>query len=132
MGFLLQAISIAYQFFQTGYPFILTSGDAYFLSAWILAAVFLLLTIKYPMDLAACLFLPAILILSIFAHFLSVKYSFSNVVMQSPWAAVHIVFAFLAFSVFSLCFIMSILFLFQEYQLKHKKMWSENFLLSTF
>ena len=125
MGFLLQAFALGYQFFQSGYPFLLNSGDAYFFSAWILAGLFLLLTTRYPMDLAACLFLPAILILSIFAHLNSVKYALNNVMMQSPWAAIHIVFAFLAFSIFFLCFIMGILFLFQEYQLKYKKIWAE-------
>lgn len=125
LGFIMQSVALGLQFYQTGYPFLVNSADSYFFSAWVLAALYLLVSIRYPLEVAGSLFLPAILILSIFSHLQTRSFEDKSALMQSPWAAVHIVFAFLAFSIFCLCFIMGALFLFQEYQLKHKKMGAE-------
>lgn len=124
-GFLIQSVAVALQFYHSGYPFLLSSGDSYFFSAWILSGLFLLLSVRYHFEMAGSIFLPAILILSVFAHLKTQTYGIKDGMMQSPWAAIHIVFAFLAFSIFCLCFMMGLLFLFQEYRLKHKKMGSE-------
>jgi len=122
LGFIVQSVALGLQFFQAGYPFLVNSGDAYFFSAWALAGLYLLISLRYPLEMAGSLFLTLILVLAVFAHFQARNYGEA---MQSPWAAVHIVFAFLAFSTFCLCFIMGCLFLFQEHQLKRKKSWSE-------
>ncbi len=124
LGFLLQSLSLSLQMAKMGYPFLLSSGDSYFFSAWVLAALFLLVSLRYHLEVAGSLFLSFILILSTLAHFKNVDYA-SAELLRSPWAAIHIVFAFLAFSIFFLCFILGILYLFQEHQLKHKKNWTE-------
>lgn len=125
LAFLLQSIALGIQFYQNGLPFFQNSAEAYFFSAWVLAALFLAITNKLPFDFSGCVFLPAILVLSLFAHFNSQDYGLKTTLLQSPWASIHMVFAFLAFSIFFLCFIMGILFLFQEYQLKHKRILAE-------
>lgn len=124
LGFISQSLGIGVHLFKVGYPFLLQSADSYFFSAWILAGVFLLICLKYPFQLAGVLFLPAILILYTLAHFTTENYLGTTGLIYSPWASVHIVFGFLAFSIFFLSFILGLLFLFQEFQLKNKKMFS--------
>ena len=41
--------------------------------------------------------------------------------MASPWAIIHIVLSFLSFTIFCFSFIVGVLFLIQELQLKYKK-----------
>ncbi len=125
LGFILQSVAVGVQFYHTGYPFLITSGDSYFFSAWVLAGLFLLLSVRFHFEIAGSVFIPMILILSVFAHLKTQSYGIQDSMMKSPWAAIHIVFAFLAFSIFCLCFMMGLLFLFQEYKLKHKQMSSE-------
>jgi len=124
LGFILQSAGVGIHFFNVGYPFLLQSADSYFFSAWILSGLFLLICLRYPLQLAGALFLPAILILYTLAHFTTENYLGSSGLLYSPWASVHIVLGFLSFSIFFLSFILGILFLFQEFQLKNKKIFS--------
>lgn len=125
LGFLFQSCVLALYFYKTGYPFIINSGYAYYFSAWVLAGLFLLVSSRYHLEVAGAFSLMIILTLSLFGHIKTQNYDLNSNLLSSPWAAVHIVFAFLAFSIFTLCFIMGVLFLVQEYQLKHKKNWTD-------
>ena len=124
LGFILQTLGGVLHLLKVGYPFLLTSADSYLFSAWILSGLFLLICLKYPFQLAGILFLPAILVLYTLAHFTTENYLGSTGLLYSPWASIHIVLGFLAFSIFFLSFILGVLFLFQEFQLKNKKIFS--------
>jgi ABC-type transport system involved in cytochrome c biogenesis permease subunit len=123
LAFLLQGIGFAIHIAQVGYPFLLDSSDSYLFSAWVLAGLFILICLKYRFQVAGALFLPAILVLYTLAHFSQENYLGNTGLANSPWASIHIVFGFLSFSIFFLSFILGVLFLFQELQLKRKKIW---------
>ncbi len=112
---------------HTGYPFLIKSADSYLFSAWILSGIFLVMRLRYLLEAVGSIFLAAILILFVLAHFSTEIYvgeARDLEIMLSPWASIHIVFGFLSFSVFCLSFIMGLLFLFQEFQLKSKRIGS--------
>ncbi|MFO1519344.1 MAG: cytochrome c biogenesis protein CcsA [bacterium] len=121
VGFLIQTVGLGIHVAKVGYPFLLQSEDSYFFSAWVLAGLFLFLNLKYRLETAGVLFLTALLILYSLAHLAQENYLGEKALTLSPWASVHIVFGFLAFAVFFLSFILGLLFLFQEIQLKRKK-----------
>jgi cytochrome c-type biogenesis protein CcsB len=120
LGFLLQSFSFGLHVARVGYPFLLEAADSYFFSAWILSGLFLLVSLKYRLETSGALFLPAVLVLYTLAHFHREDYSGRTGLVNSPWASVHIVFGFLSLSIFFLSFLLGVLFLVQEFQLKRK------------
>ncbi len=120
---LFQGAGFAVYLSRVGYPFLLDSADSYLFSAWVLSLLFLILNLKYRFEIVGVFFLAAILVLYSLAHFIGGTSLDTTGVMLSPWASVHIVLGFLAFSVFFLSFILGLLFLLQEFQLKRKKIW---------
>jgi ABC-type transport system involved in cytochrome c biogenesis permease subunit len=97
------------------------STDSYLLSAWILAGIFLFVRLRYNLETAGSLFLSFIFSLHLIAY-LRVE-NYHSEILDSPWASIHIVFAFLSFSVFLLSFIMGCLFLLEEIHIKQKRSW---------
>jgi ABC-type transport system involved in cytochrome c biogenesis permease subunit len=123
LGFLFQGVGWGIDIARMGLPFLRESTDSYLFCAWVLAGLFLLIGLKYRLEVALSLCLPAILILYTLAHFTHEAYGGEGGLMNSPWASIHIVFAFLALASFFLSFILGLLFLLQELQLKRKKLW---------
>jgi len=121
IGFVVQGVGLGISMTKGGYPFLLESADSYIFSAWVLAGLFLLIGLKYPLEVAGAFFLTAILVLYTLAHFTHEAYGGEAGLMNSPWASIHIVLAFLALAIIFLSFILGLLFLFQELQLKRKK-----------
>jgi len=121
LAFLVQGVGFAVYIAKVGLPFLRESADSYLFSAWVLAGLFLVIGLKYRLEVALSLFLPAILILYSLAHFTHEAYGGEGGLMDSPWASIHIVFAFLALASFFLSFLLGLLFLLQELQLKRKK-----------
>ena len=121
LAFLFQGVGFALYIAHVGLPFLRESADSYLFCAWVLAGLFLVIGLKYRLEVAGSLFLPAILILYTLAHFTHEAYGGERGLMDSPWASIHIVFAFLALASFFLSFLLGLLFLLQEIQLKRKK-----------
>ncbi len=122
VSFFLQSFSMGIYIHQVGYPFLLKATDSYLFSVWVLSALFLLMGFKYRLEGVGALFLSPILILYTLAYFTEESYQGAKGFLDSPWAAIHIVLGFLAFSIFFLSFILGSLFLLQEFQLKRKQM----------
>lgn len=124
LGLVVQALGFILHFVAVGFPFLRNAEESYLFSGWILAALFLLIYLKYRLSWLGLFFMPTVLILSSLSHFSNENYSQNVLLFHSPWASIHIVFSFLAFSLFALTFLMGILFLLQEYQLKQKRNFS--------
>lgn len=117
---LLQTVMLGLFFAEVGYPFLVDASVSYLFSAWVAAVVFLLLHLKQRYPLVGVLVLPLISTFYLLAQFSEASYAKSASLLQSPWASVHLMFSFLALAIFALSFILGILFIIEEFQLKYK------------
>ncbi len=120
LAWLTHTLLLVLRFLATGYPF-LTSGDlSYLFSAWVAATTFLLLNLRYRFSLVGAFILPLISIFYLLAWFSREDYRAGSALMHSPWASVHIIFSFLALAVLAVSFVLGIIFIIEEFQLKYK------------
>jgi len=80
----------------------------------------LIINLKYRFPMVGILALPLIALFYLLALFSSEDYARASTLTQSPWASVHILFSFLALAIFSISFILAIIFIIEDFQLKHK------------
>ncbi len=120
LAWILQTLLLVIYFVRVGYPFLVDPFVSYGFSAWVIALIFLLLNLKQRLQLVGALALPTIAVFYLLALFSTENYSSRSAVMQSPWASIHLIFSFLALAVFSLTFVLGIMFIIEEFQLKHK------------
>jgi len=120
ISWLLETVLLVLLFIKNGYPFLIDSFSSYALSAWVAAAVFLLLNLRYRFALVGAMILPLISVFYLLAWFSSEDYEAGRAIMHSPWGSVHIIFSFLAFAIFAVSFVLGILFIIEEFQLKYK------------
>ena len=116
----LETVFLVLLFIKNGYPFLIDSFSSYALSAWVVAGVFLLLNLKVRFTLVGAFILPLISTFYLLAWFSSENYQAGRALMQSPWGSIHIIFSFLAFAIFAVSFVLGILFIIEEFQLKYK------------
>ena len=121
VAWILQSILLGFTFFQVGYPFLISSEISYLFTAWVAVFAFVLLNIRQRLQIVGALVLPVASTFYLLALFSSTSYSEeSSALMHSPWASVHIMFSFLALAIFSLSFVLGIMFIIEEFQLKYK------------
>jgi ABC-type transport system involved in cytochrome c biogenesis permease subunit len=120
LSWALQGLMLGSYFSKVGYPFLVDSFASYAFTAWAAAIAFLLLNLRYRFQLVGVVVLPLISVFYLLALFSSESYRHAPTLMQSPWASVHIIFSFLALAIFSLSFVLGILFIIEEFQLKYK------------
>lgn len=120
LAWFLQTVLLVLVFSKTGYPFLIDSFRSYSFSAWVAATVFLLLNLKYRFQVAGVVVLPLISTFYLLAHFSTENYGRAATLLHSPWGSVHIILSFLALAIFSLSFVLGILFIIEEFQLKYK------------
>ncbi len=122
LAWLIQSVWLGMYFFQAGYPFLINSFSSYVFTAWVAAIIFLVLNLKYRFQLVGVFVLPLISVFYLLGFFSSEVYVRSRLLAASPWASVHIIFSFLALAVFALSFVLAIIFIIEEFQLKYKVM----------
>jgi len=121
LAWLVQTVMLGIHFSKVGYPFLVDSSSSYAFSAWVTALVFLLLNLKYRFQVIGMVALPLISVFFLLSLFSSESYaSHATTLTHSPWASIHIIFSFLALALFSLSFILAIIFIIEEFQLKYK------------
>ncbi|HEX5033493.1 MAG TPA: hypothetical protein VFW62_03350, partial [bacterium] len=120
LGWLLQTVLLILRFVDSGYPFLTGSVTSYLFTAWVAATTFLLLNLRYRFSIVGAFILPLISVFYLLAWFSREDYRAGSALMHSPWASVHIIFSFLALAVFSISFVLGIIFIIEEFQLKYK------------
>lgn len=119
-GFLLQTAMLALYFSKVGYPFLVGPVASYQFTAWVIALVFALLNLRGRTPLVGVFLVPVLSTFYFLALFSSPSYSDAPFLMQSRWASIHLVFSFLALSLFAISFALGIMFIIEEFQLKYK------------
>ncbi len=104
------------------YPFILSNSDAYAIISAVVALVFLVLVRIYRFQGAGAFFMIAATSLLILSLFSGDQDLFRLTADVSPWVLIHLLLAFLAFSVFVVSFVVGIAFILLEARIKSKQL----------
>ncbi len=120
VGFALQGLWLIVSLGPQGYPFITGDQDAYRLISWGVVAAFVLLSRFYHLKTAGIIFVPAALLVLLLSVAWTESYRFGEGIGSSPWVLVHLLLAFVAFTVFLVSLVVGIAFIVQEAQLKAK------------
>jgi cytochrome c-type biogenesis protein CcsB len=122
-GFLVQSGALAAHWLEAGYPGFAHFRQAASFYSWLLAGGYLLVQLKYRLTALGSLIAPLALFLTLAAFASPGREAFPEA-LRTYWLPVHVTFALLGNAVFALAFGVSLMYLAQEYQLKHKKMGS--------
>jgi len=119
-AWLLQTVMLGWYFASVGYPFLVGPVASYLFTAWVVALAFGLLNLRSRYPHVGVTLVPLLSTFYLLALFSSPSYSGASTMMQSPWASVHLIFSFLALAIFAISFVLGIMFIIEEFQLKYK------------
>lgn len=103
-----------------GYPYLLSERDFYYLAAWAIVPLFLFFNRYSKLSGAGIFFAPLALLVFLLAEFYGGTYPFGGAAIHTPWALVHLFFMSLAFAVFTVSFLVGVLYLIQQFQIKSR------------
>ncbi len=89
--------------------------------AWSIVGVYLLLQIKYQVEVLAAFISPVAAVLIILASLFPKEILPLAPVLESYWLPIHVIFAFIGNAIFTLAFAAGVMYLIQERQIKSKK-----------
>lgn len=110
---------LALHVIQTPYPFFVNEGDVYYFTSWVVATGFLVVRRKYRVFGMGALFSGLSLFLFILAEIRRKHIVFAGA--ENPWMLIHILFMSLAFAVFAVSFVVGLVYLIQQFQLKSRQ-----------
>jgi len=113
-GLGIHTVGLGLSIAERSYPFILSNQDAYALISWVVTALFLMFARAYQLQGAGAFILPAAASLMILSLFGGGTPAFVVSTSLSPWVLIHLLLAFLAFSVFLVSFVVGIAFIILE------------------
>ena len=102
-----------------GYP-ITSQRELFFVAAWILAAIYLYLTVQHPRTAFGLYILPVILGLIGVGYFWAEDTPFSLREARGSWAYIHGLSFFVVTVTLAVGFVTGLMYLIQAYRLKHK------------
>ncbi len=121
-GFVIHTAALGVHFFQAGYPGVTQFREALSFYSWLMVAVFLIVQLQYRLTVLGSFIAPLAFLMSLAAVAFGSGSGELPEELKTYWLPIHVTLAFLGNAVFALAFGVSFIYLFQEYQLKHKKM----------
>jgi len=106
---------------EAGYTPITNLHESLSFFAWSIVGVYLLLYLKYRLDVLAAFVSPLAAVLIILASLFPKEIIPVTPVLDSFWLPIHVIFAFTGDAMFALCFAVSVMYLIQEGQIKSKR-----------
>jgi len=122
LGFAVHTGALCTHFFQSGYPNVAQFREALSLYSWLLVAGFLLVQLKYRLSVLGSIIAPLATLMTLAAFAFGTGPEELPPGLKTYWLPVHVTLAFLGNAAFALAFGVSLIYLLQEYHLKHKKM----------
>lgn len=121
-GYALHTLAVGMVSIREGFPAVSQTREALLLYGWLLAGVYLLAQIKYGLTVLGSVIAP-LTFLMCFSAFAFGGSSGGELppALKTYWLPLHVTFAFLGNAVFALAFAVSLMYLFQDYRLKRKK-----------
>jgi cytochrome c-type biogenesis protein CcsB len=121
-GFVLHSAALAAHFFREGYPAVTEFYEAITFKSWLIVALYLVIQIKYRLTVLGAIVAPVVTLMTLAASAFGATNGELPPGLKTYWLPVHVTMAFLGNAVFALAFAVSLIYLLQEYGLKHKKM----------
>jgi ABC-type uncharacterized transport system permease subunit len=122
IGFCVHTVAFGSLFLRDGFLAVTQFREALSFYSWLMTGVYLLAQIKYRLAVLGGIIAPLAFLMT-FSGF-----AFAGGAQQLPealetyWLPIHVTFALLGNAVFALAFGVSLMYLFQEHQLKKKKL----------
>src|SRR5918996_3371824 len=121
-GLAVHTAALGTHFLQTGYPGVAQFREALSFYGWLLVAGYLLLQLKYRLSILGAIIAPLAFLMTLAAFAFGSGSGEVPPELRTYWLPVHVTLAFLGNAVFALAFGVSLIYLLQERQLKHKRM----------
>ncbi len=120
-GFLVHSLALVFRYMEAGYTPITNLHESLSFFAWCTVGVYLLLDLKYRVDVLAAFISPVAAILITLSSFFPRDVLPLAPALDSFWLPIHVIFAFIGDGLFALAFVAGIMYLIQERQIKTKK-----------
>jgi len=120
-GYLLHTLAVGMVSMREGFPAVTQTREALLLYSWLLAGVYLLAQMKYRLTVLGSIIAPLSFLMCFSAFAFGSPSGELPPALKTYWLPLHVTFAFLGNAVFALAFGVSLMYLFQDYQLKRKK-----------
>jgi cytochrome c-type biogenesis protein CcsB len=120
-GFLLHTAALGVHFLQAGYAGVNQLREAVSFYSWFMVAVYLLIQLKYRLTVLGAIIAPLAFLMTLAAFAFGASSGELPPGLRTYWLPVHVTLAFLGNAVFALAFGVSLIYLLQERQLKHKR-----------
>src|SRR5437762_5885387 len=122
LGFLIHTAALGLHFFQSGYAGVNELREAVSFYSWLMVAVYLLIQLKYRLTVLGAIIAPLAFLMTLAGFAFGESSGELPPVLRTYWLPLHVTLAFLGNAVFALAFGVSLIYLLQERQLKHKRM----------
>jgi len=120
-GFIVHSLALVSRYLEAGRTPITNLHESLSFFAWSIVAVYLLLNLKYRVNVLAAFISPIAAVLIILASLFPKEILPVAPVLQSFWLPIHVILAFIGDAMFALAFAAGIMYLIQEKQIKSKK-----------
>jgi cytochrome c-type biogenesis protein CcsB len=120
-GFIVHSLALIFRYIEAGYTPITNLHESLSFFAWSTVGTYLLLHIKYRLDVLAAFISPVAAVLTILASLFPKDILPLAPVLKSFWLPIHVTFAFIGNAMFTLGFAAGVMYLIQERQIKSKK-----------
>lgn len=121
LGFLMHTSALVFRYLEAGYTPITNLHEALSFFAWSIIAVYLLLQMKYRVEVLGAFISPLAIIMILLASIFPREIFPLPPALRSFWLPIHVALAFLGNAMFAVAFAVAIMYLLQERQIKKKK-----------
>lgn len=121
LAVLFHLISFTVHLAQTGYPYFRSSFEGYQLVSLGILVLFLILSFLYRFLATGLILVPMGILFFILSLTHYTDYPIPTAFQNNQWAAIHFFLIFIAMALFLISFITGMLYLLEEYRLKHKQ-----------
>ena len=122
IGFISHTLAFLTRLVEAGHTPVTNLHESLSFFAWLIIGILLVANVRYKIKVLGSLLTSIALLLMLFASALPNEVLPLAPVLKSFWHPFHVLFAFMGNAIFTLTFCCGIMYLFQEHQLKTKKM----------
>jgi len=120
-GFSFHSLAILWRIFESGRTPLTNLHETLSFFAWAILGIYLLLYLKYRLEVLAAFASPVAVVLMVLASFFPKEIVPVAPVLESFWLPIHVTLAIVGNAMFALAFAAGIMYLIQERQIKSKK-----------